>query len=86
MFTTFFYRILDDGILTDSYHRTIDFKNTIIVFTSNIGTSENIFKKDIGFSEKDYDEEKFQKSIMEEVKKNFKTEFLNKTRHDNSFQ
>jgi len=73
-----FLQILDDGILTDSYHRTIDFKNTIIVFTSNIGTSENIFKKDIGFSEKDYDEEKFQKSIMEEVKKNFKTEFLNR--------
>ncbi|MEJ5307104.1 MAG: ATP-dependent Clp protease ATP-binding subunit [candidate division WOR-3 bacterium] len=73
-----FLQILDDGILTDSYHRTIDFKNTIIVFTSNIGTSENIFKKDIGFSEKDYDEEKFQKSIMEEVKKNFRTEFLNR--------
>ncbi len=73
-----FLQILDDGILTDSYHRTIDFKNTIIVFTSNIGSAEDLFKKDIGFSERDFDENKYQKIIMEEVKKSFRTEFLNR--------
>jgi len=74
-----FLQILDAGILTDSYHRTIDFKNTIIIFTSNVGTYDISQNKNIGFNRQsnEYDDEMRDK-ILEETKKTFRVEFLNR--------
>ncbi len=73
-------QILEDGQLSDSKGRKIDFKNTIIIMTSNIGARIITDKKQIGFAENDcrqsYDEMK--KSVIDEVKKLFKPEFLNR--------
>ncbi len=74
-------QILDDGHITDSTGRRIDFKNTIIIMTSNIGARSIIAPKRVGFTpqvdaEKDYNDMK--KNVMEEVKRLFKPEFLNR--------
>ncbi len=73
-----FLQILDNGRLTDSYHRTIDFKNTIIIFTSNVGTFK-VNEGGIGFSRDnaEYDE-KMRQRLLDETRKNFRTEFLNR--------
>lgn len=73
-----FLQILDNGKLTDSYHRTIDFRNTIIIFTSNVGTFR-INEGGIGFSRdaSEYDE-KMRQRLLDETKKSFRTEFLNR--------
>jgi ATP-dependent Clp protease ATP-binding subunit ClpC len=72
-------QILEDGRLTDSQGRTVDFKNTVIIMTSNLGTAE-LRKKAIGFSEDDdemnYD--KMRAKVMETLKKQFRPEFLNR--------
>jgi ATP-dependent Clp protease ATP-binding subunit ClpC len=72
-------QILEDGRLTDSQGRTVDFKNTVIIMTSNLGTAE-LRKKAIGFSEDDdemnYD--KMRERVMETLKKQFRPEFLNR--------
>ncbi|MCK5009677.1 MAG: ATP-dependent chaperone ClpB, partial [Deltaproteobacteria bacterium] len=64
-------QILDDGRLTDGHGRTVDFKNTLIIMTSNLGSQ---LIQDMG--EKDYDE--MQKRVMEVVCSTFKPEFLNR--------
>lgn len=74
-------QILDDGHITDSKGRRINFKNTIIIMTSNIGARNIIEPKKLGFvsahdAEKSYEDMK--KSVMEEVKRTFKPEFLNR--------
>ena len=76
-------QILDDGILTDSSGRKIDFKNTVIIMTSNIGASKIIQKSNLGFNNGnkiDIQEENsmIKKDVMNEVKKEFKPEFLNR--------
>lgn len=72
-------QILDDGRLTDSRGRVIDFKNTIIIMTSNNGVSEIAKMRKLGFSgdsEQAYDDMK--EKLMESLKNTFKPEFLNR--------
>jgi ATP-dependent Clp protease ATP-binding subunit ClpC len=73
-------QILEDGQLTDSYGRRVDFKNTVIIMTSNIGTSEIKRSDGIGFMKVDdaVSYEKMKVRLMEEVKKLFSPEFLNR--------
>ena len=76
-------QILDDGRLTDAQGRVVNFKNTVIIMTSNIGARRITDRKSLGFSntskedsQKDYDNIK--KDVMEELKKEFRPEFLNR--------
>ncbi|NLO23543.1 MAG: ATP-dependent Clp protease ATP-binding subunit [Fibrobacter sp.] len=73
-------QILDDGQLTDSFGRRINFKNTIVIMTSNVGAREVKYSSGMGFtkesSENDY--ERMQSAIREEVKRVFTPEFLNR--------
>ena len=71
-------QILEDGRLTDAQGRTVDFKNTIIIMTSNLGTKD--LAKNIGFSNSsDSDNyEKMKSKVAEELKRYFKPEFLNR--------
>lgn len=77
-------QILDEGRLTDSKGRSVDFKNTIIIMTSNAGATKIKHQKTLGFStvsdeEKNQDEyEKMKECIMVELKKQFRPEFLNR--------
>ncbi len=64
-------QILDDGRLTDGHGRTVDFKNTVVIMTSNIGSQWIV---DLG--EKDYEEMK--RRVMEAVRAHFKPEFINR--------
>ena len=74
-------QVLDDGHITDSSGRMIDFKNTVIILTSNAGAQRIVEPKQLGFAsssddKKDYSDMK--NSVMEEVKQMFKPEFLNR--------
>lgn len=79
-------QILEDGRLTDSQGRTIDFKNTIIVMTSNVGASKIVDEnrsRQLGFANEDENKEKKENEdiraiVMDELKKVFKPEFLNR--------
>ena len=77
-------QILDDGRLTDSHGRTVNFKNCVIIMTSNIGARLITDKKTLGFSskeEKDEDEKDYEntkKEVMAELKKGFRPEFINR--------
>ncbi len=76
-------QVLEDGRLTDSTGRTVDFKNTVIILTSNIGASLINKKKTLGFTEKVKEEqqreyEDIKKEVMAEVKRNLKPEFINR--------
>ena len=73
-------QILDDGILTDSQGRKVDFKNTIIIMTSNVGARKITERKSLGFGEKNnvINDEKVHEDVMEELKKEFRPEFLNR--------
>lgn len=75
-------QILEDGRLTDGQGRTVDFKNTVIIMTSNVGAKLLQQKtKTLGFNTEDTSQENFagrSKKIMEEVKNVFKPEFLNR--------
>ena len=81
-------QILDDGRLTDSNGRTVNFKNTVIIMTSNIGARIITDKKTLGFSnetknnEKNKDEQKeyenIKKEVMGELKREFRPEFINR--------
>ena len=75
-------QVLDDGRLTDSQGRTVNFKNTVIIMTSNVGAKLITDKKTLGFSEeKESGEKEYQdikKDVMGELKKEFKPEFLNR--------
>ncbi|MDD2890575.1 MAG: ATP-dependent Clp protease ATP-binding subunit [bacterium] len=73
-------QILDEGTLTDSFGRKVDFRNTILIMTSNIGTSE-IKRTSIGFegtTNANIDYEQMRKKLLEEVKKMFRPEFINR--------
>jgi pseudouridine synthase len=74
-------QILDEGHITDSQGHRVNFKNTVIIMTSNVGAQRIIAPKTLGFAdrptaEQDYD--RMQKGVMEEVKKIFRPEFINR--------
>ncbi len=74
-------QVLDDGHITDSKGRKVNFKNTIIIMTSNAGAGRIVEPKNLGFStktdeKKDY--ESMKSNVMDEVKKLFKPEFINR--------
>ena len=74
-------QVLDDGHITDAKGRKVDFKNTVIIMTSNAGAKNIVSPKKLGFKtveseEKDYQDMK--KNVMDEVKNIFKPEFLNR--------
>lgn len=75
-------QILEDGRLTDGKGKTIDFKNTIIIMTSNVGASNLKKQKTMGFTtaerKNDAEYEKMRDNMMEELKNTFKPEFLNR--------
>jgi ATP-dependent Clp protease ATP-binding subunit ClpC len=72
-------QILEDGRLTDAQGRTVDFKNTVIIMTSNLGTAD-LRKAAIGFAKADeaVTYEKMKEKVHEELKRNFRPEFLNR--------
>jgi ATP-dependent Clp protease ATP-binding subunit ClpB len=63
-------QILDDGRLTDSKGRTVDFKNTVLIMTSNLGSRE--------IQAAEGDEEEVRDAVLEELRQHFKPEFLNR--------
>lgn len=74
-------QVLDDGHITDSKGRKVNFKNTILIMTSNAGAQRIVDPKNLGFAtekseKKDY--EKMKSAVMEEVKRSFKPEFINR--------
>ena len=77
-------QILDDGRLTDSNGRTVNFKNTVIIMTSNIGARLITDKKTLGFTSKEENREEkkeyedVKKDVLAELKKEFKPEFINR--------
>lgn len=74
-------QILDEGRLTDSKGRTVNFRNTIIIMTSNLGARSIVEPRTLGFAPKPTAEqsyEKMQAGVMEEVKKAFRPEFINR--------
>ena len=74
-------QILDDGHITDSQGRKVDFKNTVIIMTSNAGAQSIVAPKKLGFtsgSSKERDYEEMKRGVMEEVKRIFRPEFLNR--------
>lgn len=73
-----FLQILDDGILTDGTGRKVNFKNTIIIMTSNIGTDKIMSKKSLGFSTSVNEHEDISKIVRDELKKHLKPEFINR--------
>ena len=75
-------QILEDGRLTDSQGRVVDFKNTVIIMTSNIGARSIVEPKKLGFSADDeapeVKYEKMRNNVMDELKRTFRPEFLNR--------
>ncbi|MFH1459523.1 MAG: ATP-dependent Clp protease ATP-binding subunit [Candidatus Omnitrophota bacterium] len=74
-------QVLEEGRLTDSFGRKVDFRNTVLIMTSNIGASLLRKQGSIGFSSNDEDEMNYKSmkaKLLDEVKKSFKPEFLNR--------
>ena len=76
-------QLLDDGRLTDSKGRTVDFKNTVIIMTSNVGATSIKKQNVLGFSSSNTKEnkeeyERIKETILEELKRTFRPEFLNR--------
>ena len=74
-------QILDDGRLTDSNGRTVSFKNTVIIMTSNTGARNIVENKTIGFASKEDANSTYEKNkseVMAELKRTFRPEFLNR--------
>ena len=74
-------QVLDDGHITDAQGRKIDFKNTIIIMTSNAGAQHIVAPKHLGFASAEDSKQSYQnmkKGVMEEIKRIFKPEFLNR--------
>ncbi len=77
-------QILEDGRLTDGKGKTVNFKNTVIIMTSNVGASTIKKQKSLGFSfasnekEKEDEYDKMKENVMEELKRSFRPEFLNR--------
>ena len=73
-------QILDDGRITDGQGHTVDFRNTVIIMTSNLGTTE-LNKESVGFKSdgrQALDEESLRSSVQQALKKEFRPEFLNR--------
>ncbi len=70
-------QVLEDGILTDSQGRRVDFRNTVIIMTSNVGANKLTQAKRVGFGEADTNTE-IKKNVMDDLKKTFRPEFLNR--------
>ncbi|NLZ48127.1 MAG: ATP-dependent Clp protease ATP-binding subunit [Clostridiales bacterium] len=76
-------QILEDGRLTDGKGKTVNFKNTIVIMTSNVGASTIKKQKTLGFNvdgekERENEYEKMKENVMDELKRNFRPEFLNR--------
>ncbi|MBA8826581.1 ATP-dependent Clp protease ATP-binding subunit ClpC [Saccharopolyspora lacisalsi] len=74
-------QVLEDGRLTDGQGRVVDFKNTVLIFTSNLGTGDISKTVNLGFtsgSEADSNYERMKAKVNEEMKKHFRPEFLNR--------
>lgn len=76
-------QLLEDGRLTDSKGKVVDFKNTIIIMTSNVGAQSIKKQKSLGFMTVDVDEkkdayEKMKENVMDELNKSFRPEFINR--------
>ena len=74
-------QVLDDGHITDGQGRTVDFKNTVIIMTSNAGARSIAAPKRLGFTSMETTEQSYEymkKGVMEEIKTIFKPEFLNR--------
>jgi ATP-dependent Clp protease ATP-binding subunit ClpC len=73
-------QVLDEGRMTDSFGRKVNFKNTILIMTSNLGTRDLAKGSGLGFSKSDKKtlREKMEERIQEEVKKTFNPEFINR--------
>ncbi|MBQ6845719.1 MAG: ATP-dependent Clp protease ATP-binding subunit [Oscillospiraceae bacterium] len=74
-------QVLEDGILTDSHGRTVDFKNTVIIMTSNLGSGNLPEPKRLGFNNDESSEAeqmKAEKAVLEALKGHFRPEFLNR--------
>jgi ATP-dependent Clp protease ATP-binding subunit ClpC len=74
-------QVLDDGHITDSQGRKVDFKNTIIIMTSNTGAERIIDPKQLGFvtvTDEEKEHENMKSNVLDELKRNFKPEFLNR--------
>ena len=74
-------QVLDDGHITDSQGRKVDFKNTIIIMTSNTGADRIVDPKTLGFvtvKDESKEHETMKGNVMDELKKNFRPEFLNR--------
>ncbi|NBI08023.1 ATP-dependent Clp protease ATP-binding subunit [Senegalia massiliensis] len=75
-------QLLDDGRLTDSKGRTVDFKNTVVIMTSNVGASTIKKQKTLGFTapqdEEKAEYEKMRDNVMDELRRSFRPEFLNR--------
>jgi ATP-dependent Clp protease ATP-binding subunit ClpC len=75
-------QILDDGMLTDAKGRKIDFKNTVIIMTSNVGAKNIVAHKQLGFAPESENfsrtQEKIKNDVMSELKQTFRPEFLNR--------
>ena len=74
-------QILDDGHITDAKGRKVNFKNTIIIMTSNLGAQKIVEPKTLGFGEKPTAQQSYEKmraGVMEEVRKMFRPEFINR--------
>lgn len=71
-------QILEDGRLTDSQGRTVNFKNTVIIMTSNVGARLITDKKTLGFNDNIDNNKDIKKDVMAELKRQFRPEFLNR--------
>jgi len=73
-------QVLDDGTLTDSLRRKVDFKNTVLIMTSNLGARQIMGGRSLGFQERDQESTYggMKRTILDELKKSFNPEFLNR--------
>nr|HQV18420.1 ATP-dependent Clp protease ATP-binding subunit [Gordonia sp. (in: high G+C Gram-positive bacteria)] len=74
-------QVLEDGRLTDGQGRTVDFKNTVLIFTSNLGTSDISKAVGLGFTKSDDSKSNYERmklKVNDELKKHFRPEFLNR--------
>ena len=72
-------QILEDGILTDAQGRRVDFKNTVIIMTSNVGAGSIVEPKKLGFApDRDNGDTDMRRDVMDALKRTFRPEFLNR--------
>jgi ATP-dependent Clp protease ATP-binding subunit ClpB len=71
-------QVLDDGRLTDGQGRTVDFRNTVIILTSNVGTTQAAMIEDSGEGDAEKRAKLVRAAVMEEVQRSFRPEFINR--------